>query len=139
MRSDAVPWTIRGIEFALGVLIVYGLVQLGLAAGNLLLLLFVAIVLPSALEPVGTLRDRLPLGRGATLLVVYATFLVGMVGMAFIVVPATIDQGGKTPSRWPAFSPRIRAPFESPDQDATDAYEPSLPDAASQAGLMPGS
>jgi len=74
---------------------VYGLVQLGLAAGNLLLLLFVAILLPSALEPVGTLRDRLPLGRGATLLVVYATFLVGMVGMAFIVVPAAIDQGGK--------------------------------------------
>ena len=97
MRSDAVPWTIRGIELALGVLIVYGLVQLGLAAGNLLLLLFVAILLPSALEPVGTLRDRLPLGRGATLLVVYATFLVGMVGMAFIVVPAAIDQGGKTP------------------------------------------
>jgi len=104
-----VPWTIRGIGLALGVLIVYGLVQLGLAAGNVLLLLFVAILLASALEPiVGTLRDRLPLGRGATILVVYATFLVGMVGMAFIVVPAAIDQGGKILQSLPAFFEQAR-------------------------------
>ena len=78
---------------AAGVLIVFGLVQLGIAAGGVFLLLFVAILLASALEPmVGWLREHLPLGRGATILVVYATFFVGMFGLAFIVVPAAVDQ-----------------------------------------------
>ena len=73
MRSDITPWTVRGMGLALGALIVIGLVQLGIAAGSVFLLLFIAILLASALEPiVGLLRDRLPIGRGATILVVYS-------------------------------------------------------------------
>jgi len=45
------------------------------------------------------------------------------------VVLAALGQGAKTLQPLPAF-------FE---QDATDAYERSLPDAPSQAGLLPGS
>lgn len=72
MRSDLTPWTIRGMGLAFGALLVYGLVQLGIAAGGILLLLFLAILLASALEPlVGTMRDRLRLGRSLTILVVY--------------------------------------------------------------------
>ena len=56
--------------------------------------MFIAILLASALEPiVGVIRDRLPLGRGATILVVYVTFFVTVLGLAFIVVPAAIAQG----------------------------------------------
>ena len=50
---------------AIGVGIVVGLGLLALRAANVLILLFLAILLASALEPfVGWLRSRLPLGRG---------------------------------------------------------------------------
>ena len=38
------------------------------------------------------MRGRLPLGRGSTILVVYVTFFVLVIGLAFIVVPAAIRQ-----------------------------------------------
>jgi len=104
MRSDLTPWTIRGMGLALGALIVIGLVQLGIAAGGVLLLLFFAVLLASALEPVvGTLRDRLPIGRGATILVVYVTFFVAVLVLAFIVVPAAIRQGEDIVESLPPF------------------------------------
>src|SRR5919112_5269682 len=96
MRSDLAPWTIRGMGFAIGVLIVYGLLQLGIAAGSVLLLVFMAILLAAALEPiVGWLRERLPLGRAGTILVVYAAFFFTVLGLAFIVVPAALTQAGQ--------------------------------------------
>jgi hypothetical protein len=77
MRQDITPWTIRGMGLAVGVAIVVGLIALAIAAGGVLVLVFIAILLASALEPVvGLIRDRLPLGRGATILVVYVTFFV---------------------------------------------------------------
>lgn len=110
MRSDLTPWTIRGMGLALGALIVIGLVQLGAAAGGILLLLFIAVLLASALEPVvGTLRDRLPLGRGATILVVYLSFFVAVLFLAFIVVPAAIRQGEQIVESLPPFFEQARA------------------------------
>ena len=110
MRSDLTPWALRGIGLAIGVTIVAGLIALALAAGSVLLLLFVAILLASALEPiVGTLRDRLPVGRGATILVVYAGFFVTVLGLAFIVVPAAIKQGQDIVANLPAFFDSVRS------------------------------
>ncbi|MEO5883996.1 MAG: AI-2E family transporter [Candidatus Limnocylindrales bacterium] len=110
MRSDITPWTIRGMGLALGALIVYGLVQLGMAAGGVLLLLFVAVLLASALEPlVGMLRGRLPVGRGASILIVYAVFFVVVVAMAFIVVPAAIRQAEGIFKALPPFFEQTRA------------------------------
>jgi predicted PurR-regulated permease PerM len=109
MRSDITAWMIRGIGLALGVLVVVGLVQLGFAAGNVLLLLFVSILLASALEPmIGWLRDHIPLGRVATILVVYLVFFVVMLGLAFVVVPAAINQGQKIIAALPAFFDQVR-------------------------------
>ena len=94
MRQDLTPWTIRGMGLAIGVAIVVGLIALAVAAKGVLILAFIAILLASALEPViGVIRDRLPIGRGATILVVYVTFFVTVIGLAFIVVPAAISQG----------------------------------------------
>ncbi len=110
MRADLTPWTIRGMGLALGALIVIGLVALALAAGGVLLLLFVAILLASALEPgIGTLRDRLPLGRGATILVTYVTFFVLVLGLAFIVLPAAIRQAEDLVASLPPFFEQARA------------------------------
>jgi predicted PurR-regulated permease PerM len=109
MRSDITDWLIRGIGLALGALIVYGLVQVGIAAGNVLLLLFVSVLLASALEPmIGWLRTRLPLSRVGTILVVYLAFFVVMIGMAFIVLPAAVNQGQRIVASLPPFFEQVR-------------------------------
>jgi predicted PurR-regulated permease PerM len=109
MRSELTPWTIRGMALAAGIAIVVGLLALAAAAANVLLLLFVSILLASALEPVvGMLRDRLPIGRGATILVVYLAFFVSVLGLALIVVPAAIGQGQDMLARLPSFFASVR-------------------------------
>lgn len=110
MRSDLTPWTVRGMGLAIGVLIVAGLVALGAAAASVLLLLFVAILLASALEPmVGALRERLHLGRGWTILVVYLAFFVSVLALAFIVLPAAIKQAEEIVASLPPFFDQARA------------------------------
>jgi predicted PurR-regulated permease PerM len=109
MRSDISDWMIRGMGLALGALVIYGLVQLGIGARNVLLLLFVSILFASALEPmVGWLRQRLPIGRVGTILVVYLTFFVIMLGLAFIVLPAAINQGQRILAALPATIDQVR-------------------------------
>jgi predicted PurR-regulated permease PerM len=104
MRADLTPWAVRGAGLAIGVAAVVGLIALAFAAGGVLLLLFVAILLASALEPmVGLIRSRLRLGRGSTILVVYATFFVTVLGLALVVVPAAIAQGQQIMAGLPAF------------------------------------
>jgi predicted PurR-regulated permease PerM len=93
MRSELAPWTIRGVGFALGLVLVYGLIQLGIAAGGVLLLVFLAILLAAGLEPiVGWMRERLPIGRAGTIIVVYVVFFLSVIVLAFLVVPASIGQ-----------------------------------------------
>jgi predicted PurR-regulated permease PerM len=109
MRSDLTTWVIRGMGLAIGALVVIGLVQLGIAAAHVLLLLFVSILLASALEPmVGWLRQRLPIGRVGTILIVYLAFFAFMVGLAFIVVPAAINQGQKIVASLPPVVEEVR-------------------------------
>jgi predicted PurR-regulated permease PerM len=110
VRAELTPWTIRGMGLAVGVAIVVGLLGLAVAAGGVLVLLFVAILLAAALEPiVGMIRDRLPIGRGATILVVYATFFVTVIGLALFVVPAAINQGQDIVTGLPAKLEDVRA------------------------------
>lgn len=110
MRSELTPWTVRGMGLALGILIVYGLVQLGAAAASVLLLLFVSILFASALTPIiGWIRAHLPIGRGAAILVVYATFFVIVLGIAFIVVPAAIKQAEEIIASLPPFVAEVKA------------------------------
>ena len=63
--------------------------MVGVAAARVFLLVFLSILLASALEPlIGWLRERLPSGRVATILVVYLAFFVaGVSGSPFVVFP----------------------------------------------------
>ena len=109
MRSDMTTWAIRGMGLAAGALIVYGLIQLGMAAANVLLLLFISVLLASALEPIiGWLRERLRLGRVGTILIVYLAFFIVAVGMAFVVVPAAVNQGQRIVASLPPFFEEVR-------------------------------
>ena len=104
MRSELPTWALRGAGLAIGAAMVAGLILLGIAAGGVLLLVFVAILLASALEPVVRfVRGRLPVGRSATILMVYFTFFVTVIGLALVVVPAAIGQGEQVLGRLPAF------------------------------------
>lgn len=93
MRRETMVWMARGIGIALGVGVVIGLAVLAQRAANVLILAFLAVLLASALEPfIGWLRGHLPLGRGATILVVYLVFLVFVGWLVFLILPAAITQ-----------------------------------------------
>ncbi|HVL54426.1 MAG TPA: AI-2E family transporter [Vitreimonas sp.] len=93
MRRDLLAWTVRGMGIAVGVAVVFALTQLGLAAARVLLLVFVAVLLASALEPVvGWIRARTRAPRAVSILLVYAGFFMAVLGLALVVVPAAYNQ-----------------------------------------------
>lgn len=93
MRAELLGWAVRGAGLAVGVAFVVGVLILGQAAARVLLLVFIAVLLASALEPVvGWIRGRTSLGRGASILVVYALFLAAVVALVLVVVPAAFNQ-----------------------------------------------
>ena len=101
---------VRGAGFAIGVAIVAAVILVGLAAINVLVLVFVAIILAAGLQPiVAWLRGHLPLGRGPAILVVYGAFLLIVVGMALVVVPAAVNEFGRVMESLPPFFERVRA------------------------------
>jgi predicted PurR-regulated permease PerM len=70
---------------------------------------FVAIILGSGLQPiVAWLRDRLHVGRGAAILLVYGLFLLIVIALVLVVLPAAIAQLGRTLEALPPFFERLR-------------------------------
>ena len=99
----------RGAGLALGVGLVVALAVVALAASQVLILVFVAVILASGLQPsIAWIRGHLPIGRGPTILLVYLAFLAVVVGMALIVVPAAIAQFERTLESLPPFFERAR-------------------------------
>lgn len=133
MRSELPSWTIRGMGLAVGVLLVYGLVQLGIAAGGVLLLLFIAVLLASALEPmIGWIREHLPLGRGATILVVYAGFFAAVLVLSLVLIPGAARQAGDLLADLPPFFAEARAWAETLRPAALSGSVSALIDAVAQ-------
>lgn len=93
MRADAFRWFARGVGLATGALLVL-VIATGIAmATRVLVLVFLAILFAAALEPlIDKMRARLPIGRGFSVLLVYAAFFVIVVGLALLVVPGAINQ-----------------------------------------------
>ena len=138
MRSEIPLWTLRGIGLALGFLLVYALVQIGIAAAGVLLLVFVAVLLAAGLEPMlGWLRARLPIvGRAGTIIVVYLTFFVTVVGLAFVVLPAAIGQAERIVADLPPVFAEARAWAETVRPAALATSLTALIDSVSS-GLKP--
>jgi predicted PurR-regulated permease PerM len=108
-RPSLAQWFIRGTGFAIGVALVVGLIVLGNAAARALLLVFISVVLAAGLEPmIGWIRSHVRLGRGVTILLVYGAFLLAVVGLAFVALPAAIAQLQSTVELLPPFFDRIR-------------------------------
>jgi len=93
VRSEVYRWFVRGVGFTLGVVLVLAIAMALTSATRVGVLVFVALVLASGLEPsTEFLRNRLPIGRGASVLLVYAAFFLGVVGILVLIVPAAIGQ-----------------------------------------------
>jgi predicted PurR-regulated permease PerM len=110
MRIETGTWFVRGVGFALGVGLVLLLAFIATRAAEVLLLVFLAVLLGAALEPVvGSIRERLRVGRSFGILIVYATFLGGVVLVAIFIVPAALSEMGGAIGRLPGFFELMRA------------------------------
>jgi predicted PurR-regulated permease PerM len=82
----------------------------GLAAINVFVLVFVAVILASGLQPiVAWLRAHLHVGRGPAILLVYGAFFLIVVGLVLVVVPAAITQLDRTLHSLPPFFERAKS------------------------------
>ena len=110
MRSESLSWAARGVGLAVGVGFVLLLAYMASLARDVLLLVFLAVLLGAALEPlVALIRGRTGIGRGLSILIVYAVFLASVVGVAVFIVPAAVVQLGSALSQVPAFLEQVRA------------------------------
>ncbi|HEX5012791.1 MAG TPA: AI-2E family transporter [Candidatus Limnocylindrales bacterium] len=108
--SGLTPWIARGAAVALGVALVAGILWFVWAAGTVLVLVFVAVILGAGLQPlVSGLRATIHIGRGAAILLVYGVFLATVVALAFVVVPIAIQQLGAVVAAAPRFFEDARA------------------------------
>ncbi len=99
----------RGAGLALGVGLVALITLLAVAAAHVVILVLIAIILASGLEPfIAWLRNHLPIGRGPTILLVYGLFLGAVVAMVLFVLPAAITQMEKTLASLPPFLERTK-------------------------------
>lgn len=110
MRTETANWVARGAGLAIGVGFILALAFMASMAREVLLLVFVAVLLGAALEPVvATIRSRTGIGRGLSILIVYAIFLALVVGIAVFIVPAAVVQLGAALGRLPNFLEQVRA------------------------------
>lgn len=128
----------RGAAATIGVGIVAGVILLALAASQVLVLVFFAVVLASGLEPfIAWLRGHLPIGRGPTILLVYGVFLAVVIGLAVVVLPAAVAQLERTLASLPPFFARARDWAASVRPTSLSRSLEALIDAAAKALVSP--
>ncbi len=83
--------------------------EAAVGAAKVMLLVFLAVLLGSALSPlVDRIRNGLPVGRKVAILLVYASFFAAVVIGAFIVVPLLVDQATRIADQVPAVFVRLK-------------------------------
>lgn len=138
MRAEAVSWVARGAGLAMGVGLVLLLSLLAVSARDVLLLVFIAVLLGAALEPVvGAIRGRIQIGRGVAILVVYAVFLAIVVAISVFVVPTALVQLSAALAGLPSFLQQVRAWTDTLQPEALAQGLGSLLDAV-EAPFRPG-
>src|SRR5579862_496614 len=109
-RAETNRWFARGVGFAAGGLLVVGLISATIGAASVVLLVFVALLIASALRPlVDRLRTVLPVGRGPAILLVYFSFFAAVAGTALLLVPIMASQTSDLAAQLPAVDQRLEA------------------------------
>jgi predicted PurR-regulated permease PerM len=130
----------RGAGLAVGVGLVAAIALLALAAAHVLILMLVAVILASGLQPfIAWIRGHLRIGRGPTILLVYGLFLAVVVGMALVVVPAALSELERTSASLPPFFERARAWAETIRPSGLSQSLIVVIDAAARTVKPPGS
>jgi predicted PurR-regulated permease PerM len=124
----------RGAGLATGVGLVAAIVLLAVAASHVLILVLIAVILASGLQPfVAWIRGHVPMiGRGPTILMVYGLFLAAVVAMVLLVLPVAISQLERTAASLPPFFERAREWAATIQPLALSRAATSLIDAAGQ-------
>ena len=108
-RAEAATWFARGAGFFAGGLMVLAIAEGLIGAGSVLLLVFIAVLLASALRPiVDRLRTSLPIGRAMAVLIVYATFLGSVIVIGFLLVPLVVEQASQLGAQLPSVFDRLQ-------------------------------
>ena len=137
-RDEVAAWFSRGVGFVGGGLVAYGIVNGFIGASSVVLLFFAALLLASALQPlVAWLRTKLPIARGAALLLVYAAFFATVLVMALLVIPGALDQVGDLAVALPHALQRAKDAIQNLEPDALRRSLGAIIDAAITA-LRPG-
>jgi predicted PurR-regulated permease PerM len=93
VRAEIFRWFARGSALAFGAALSVAVIYVLLAASGVVVLVFIALLLASGVEPlVDRVRTRTPLARGATLLFVYAGIFVIIATLVLLIVPSAINQ-----------------------------------------------
>jgi predicted PurR-regulated permease PerM len=132
MRRLLVGWTARGAGLALGAGGVLLLANLLSSALNVLALVFIAVLLATALEPfIGWVRAHAPIvPRGAAILGVYLVFFAAVAVFCVFVVPIAIGQANQAIERIPKLLDDAEAWAKTLQQEQLRETVQSLVDAA---------
>lgn len=129
----------RGAGLAVGVGLIALLALVAVAASHVLVLVLIAIILASGLQPfVAWIRGHLPIGRGPTILLVYGAFLAVVIAMALFVLPAALAQLDRTIASLPPFLDRAREWADTIRPAGLGRGITSLIDAAARSIPKPG-
>lgn len=110
-RAEAGVWFARGIGLVAGGLVVIAVTAALVGAARVLLLVFFAVLVASALNPLvdWLRRTPLPIGRRAAILLVYVTFFASVAAIGFVLVPIVISQTGQLVDQLPTVFNRVQA------------------------------
>ena len=134
MRASSAEWLARGVGFGVGLAVVAAIIALLVGAAAVVVLVFAAILLASALDPVvDALRSRLPIGRAVAILLVFACFFGLTVGLLLVVVPAALSQAEIILAAAPATLDRARTALGTVQPAPLARSLTALVDAAEQA------
>ena len=128
-RSEVGRWFGRGLGLSAGALVVIAIAAGFLVAWRVLLLVFLAVLVGSALEPVvGRLRARLP--RGLSILVVYVLFFAFAAVVGLVVIPSSLSQANELATAMPGLFDRAEAWAAGVQPEAMSANLRSIIEAA---------
>ena len=110
MRTEAWQWFVRGVALAFAAAIVLAISVAFVSAAHVVVLVVIAVLLGSGLEPaIGWLRARTHMRRGITILLVFAAFFVLVVVLLVLVVPTAVSQLEALGKRLPGLLDQVRA------------------------------
>ncbi len=126
--SSARPWTSRRVFLmTLAVVGVIALAYLGYQLVNVLFMLFIAIVLATAMRPLVRWSKRWRIPDELSVLLIYAILLLVVIGMFAVLVPLLVEQGSTIVQNIPDYYEGLRSTFQESQSQLLRRLSRNLP------------